>query len=180
MAIKTLKISSDPSDFPSTREVDPSIDILAMAGIDFEDLGTHLIQRSGSDMIFQDPTNGVLSLSDLYLALAQNVSIDFTLTDKVGNNLQDYIQRYNEGAYSILPAYLLNGEVDTVTYYSSATQINANRIAQVQLSYDSNLNPITETWVYYDKTNGTTVLKTVTRTHTFTNNEYVKTETVTT
>lgn len=58
MAIKPLRISPDLTDFPASREVDPVNDVIAVAGIDLEDLGTHLIKRSGNDMVFQDPNSG--------------------------------------------------------------------------------------------------------------------------
>lgn len=78
MAIVPLKISPDPTDFPSTREVDPVNDVLAMAGIDIENLGTHLIDRSGTNLTFQDPATGVQTLTQLALDEKAKVSANDT------------------------------------------------------------------------------------------------------
>lgn len=63
------------------------------------------------------------------------------------------------------PTYLGNGEIDFIEFFNSATQTTANRFAKVTLAYSGD-DPISETWVIYD-TNGTTVLRTLTITHTW-------------
>lgn len=66
MAIVPLRISADLTDFPSTREIDPVVDVLAMAGIDIENLGTHIIDRDGNNLRFQDPqVGGPVTLQEL-------------------------------------------------------------------------------------------------------------------
>jgi len=75
--------------------------------------------------------------------------------------------------------YLGNGEVDYIEIFQGATQTEANRILKIQMAYDGNSDPSTETWSYYD-TDGTTVLRTVIYTHTFTGGEYSKTVSETT
>ena len=95
------------------------------------------------------------------------VAPDFSTTTAVGSSLQDYLERLHEAALSLAPAYLGNGEIDTVTYYKSATQVQSNRVALVQVTYDVDLNPTVETWNLYDKADGTTVLKTIVINHTY-------------
>lgn len=73
--------------------------------------------------------------------------------------------------------YLVNGEVDYIEYFNSSSFITANRIARVDMTYDVNLNPTIETLKIYD-INGTTVLRTVTYTHTFSGVDYTSTSIV--
>jgi hypothetical protein len=65
VAVKPLRLSPDLTDFPSTREVNPAIDVLSMAGVDLEGLNTHLITRDGNNIRFQDPATGIVNLIDL-------------------------------------------------------------------------------------------------------------------
>lgn len=60
--------------------------------------------------------------------------------------------------------YKENGDVDYVEIFNG-TQITANRIAKYELAY-SGFDPSTETLKIYD-TDGTTVLRTITRTLSF-------------
>ena len=68
----------------------------------------------------------------------------------------------------------------SVTYYSSSTQTTANRIMKTDLTYNTDLNPTTEVTKIYKTTDGTTILKTVTLTYTWTSGVLTKIETVTT
>lgn len=61
--------------------------------------------------------------------------------------------------------YLGNGDVDYVEFFNSASQVTANRIARVDLTYSSG-DPATEAWKVYD-TNGTTILETTTLTYSY-------------
>lgn len=63
--------------------------------------------------------------------------------------------------------YRPDGEVSGAIYYDSTTQVDANRIAQVEFTYDSLLNPITEDWNLYED-DGVTVKKQVQINHTYT------------
>jgi hypothetical protein len=65
-------------------------------------------------------------------------------------------------------------DIDTLTVYKTASQITANRIAQVAVTYTGK-NPTQEVWTYYDPSDGTTVLQTSTLTHTFSGNNYTGT-----
>lgn len=83
----------------------------------------------------------------------------------------DYVGRVIamlESNSSQLPAYNSNGTISTVSYYNStSSQITANRVALVTISY-SGFFPTTEVLQIFD-TDGTTVLRTLTYTYTFTN-----------
>lgn len=92
---------------------------------------------------------------------------DVTVNDALGSSVQDFIDRISSPTISQAVTYLVNGEVDFIEFFSSATQITANRLYRVDIGYDGSLNPITETWKLYDTANGTTILKTVTFTNTF-------------
>lgn len=106
--------------------------------------------------------------------LAEDVKIDNTNATTVGTKIQDLIDRLFEEAESTKPTYLSNGEIDTVTFYTSATQVDANRSMKIQMNYDSDLNPTSEVLTIYDLTDGTTVLKTVTRTFTWSDCDLTK------
>lgn len=80
MAVLPLKIddsaSADIMGFPI--EIDPAVDFLCMAGVDFEALGTHLIDINGGDMRFEDPNAGVRTLTQLALDEKAKVSVNDT------------------------------------------------------------------------------------------------------
>lgn len=112
---------------------------------------------------------------------ADQVNFDSAITDNtaVGDTVQDFIDNVCAPTNSQKPTYLGNGELGTLEIFSNATQITANRILSSDIVYDASLNPITETWKHYDTADGTTVLKTVTFTHTWVSDEWTKTTTVT-
>lgn len=62
-------------------------------------------------------------------------------------------------------SYTGSGDVDFVEFYNSASQITANRIARVDLTYSSG-DPATEAWKVYD-TDGSTILETTTLTYSY-------------
>lgn len=78
--------SSDP--FP--READPSQDYLAAKGIALENLNTHLIDKSGSNIQFTDPTAGARTLNSLRTALTN--SFDNSSNGFVSTNVQAAIE----------------------------------------------------------------------------------------
>jgi hypothetical protein len=65
------------------------------------------------------------------------------------------------------PVFALDGTLTSLTYYQTENQITANRIAEVQMTYDDDLNPVTEVTQIFDLNDGTTVVKTITKTYTF-------------
>ena len=96
----------------------------------------------------------------------------------VGSDIQAILNKYFGPTNSEKATYLGNGEVDFVEFFSNPSQVVANRVAKVTFTYDGNLNPTGEVLLLYD-TDGTTVLKTVTFTHTFTGTDYTNTTQVT-
>jgi len=99
---------------------------------------------------------------------------DSFLLENIGRTL---IRHYTDE--TVKPTINGSGEVTVVAFYNSATQINANRVVQVDISYDSNHYPTSEVWKIYD-TNGTTVLRTITLTPTFTSGDLTNMGEVTT
>lgn len=96
----------------------------------------------------------------------------------VGSTVQAILNKYYGPTNSEKATYLGNGEVDFIEFFSTPTQVVANRVAKATFTYDGNLNPTSEAIQLYD-TNGTTVLKTLTFTHTFIGGDYDKTTQVT-
>jgi hypothetical protein len=97
---------------------------------------------------------------------AEDVSIvTTTVNTLVGSDVQDVLTKLNRPSVSQLPAYS-GSDLASITFYSSASQVVANRIAAVALTYSSG-NPTAETWTIYSDTDGITVLKTYTITNTW-------------
>lgn len=97
----------------------------------------------------------------------------------LGNNLQAFIDRAFENTESQKPTYNADGTLNYLEVFSSSTQVNANRTARIELTY-TNGNPTTEVVKLYSLADGTTVLKTITRTHTWSNNVLTNSTQVTT
>lgn len=91
-----------------------------------------------------------------------------TTSALVGTDVKDVWKRLYWPTTSRLPVFAANGTITSVTFFQGSTQNTINRMAQVTLTYDANLDPATETTVLYSLTDGTTVLKTITKTFTFT------------
>lgn len=85
----------------------------------------------------------------------------FTMA-KIGRTLQSL---YPDSTISIT---YTSDQITSASFFNSATQIDANRIAKVDVTYSSG-DPSTETWLIYD-TDGTTVLRTITYTYTVSSN----------
>ena len=73
-----------------------------------------------------------------------------------------------------------DGELEFMEIYEGATQTVGFRRARVDVAYDGSLNPTTETWKIYDPANGTTVVRTITVTHTWSGVDLTKSTEVTT
>jgi hypothetical protein len=97
----------------------------------------------------------------------------------IGTNLQAVLNKYYGPTNSEKPTFLANGELDFVEFFSSTSQVTANRIAKIRFLYDDDLNPTGEITELYAP-NGITVLKTVTVTHTFSGADYTGSTQVTT
>lgn len=101
-----------------------------------------------------------------------------TTNTMVGSDLQDVLTKLNRPSVSQLPTYS-SGDVTAITFYKNSTQITANRIAAVSITYTSG-EPTSETWTLYSDIDGTTVLKTYTITHTWSSGNLTNTTTATT
>jgi hypothetical protein len=67
-------------------------------------------------------------------------------------------------AHSQKVTYTVGGDVDYIEFFYGETQITANRMLKISISYTSG-DPSSETWEFYDS-DGTTVLET--RVYTYT------------
>jgi hypothetical protein len=102
-------------------------------------------------------------------------NLDTHLAEKIGG-----VCKFTVPDCSQKPDFLANGEVNYVEFYESATQTTINRRVRVDMTYDGSLNPTTEVWKYYDPSDGTTVLRTITLTHTWSGVDLTKSTEVTT
>lgn len=97
---------------------------------------------------------------------SEDVSIVTTTQNTlVGDDLQDALDKLNRPTVSQLPAYSGN-DLSTLTFYKNSTQTTPNRIGVVTLTYSGGV-PTSEVWQLYSDADGTTLLKTVTFTHTW-------------
>lgn len=102
-------------------------------------------------------------------------NLDTFLAEKIGGAL-----KFTVPDCSYKPDFLANGEINFVEIYSGATQTTINRRVRVDLTYDGSLNPTVEAWKFYDESDGTTVLRTITITHTWSGVDLTKSTEVTT
>lgn len=68
-----------------------------------------------------------------------------------------------------VPVFNPNGTIQSVTFYQDTDYSISKRMAKVELAYDTNLNPTTETVTVYSLADGVTIIKTITRTYNFVN-----------
>lgn len=85
----------------------------------------------------------------------------------VGSTVQEFIDRQWEASESEKPTYNADGTINYIEFFSTSSQVTANRTFKISLTYDANQQPLTETLLIYSKTDGTSVLKTVTKTYTW-------------
>lgn len=91
--------------------------------------------------------------------------------------LKTYLERLYNSAESQKPTYS-GDNISSVEIYKSSTQIDANRLAKYNLTYTNDL-VTTEVISIYDA-DGTTILKTVTITYTYTDDVVTNAVVVTT
>ena len=97
-------------------------------------------------------------------------NLDTFLLDKIGRAIvEKYPDLYQKNTYS-------GNNVTNIEFFNSATLINANRVSRYDFTYTSN-NLTSEVLVIYD-TNGTTILRTYTWTHTYSGNNLDQTSLV--
>lgn len=127
-----------------------------------------VVEKDGTDLM--DPEEHEPKGENIRISNASAIIPD--------GDLQSWLDRVYNSSQSIKNAYS-GDDLSSSTFYSSASQVDANRLAKVDVSYSGD-NPSTETWTFYDTADGTTVLATVTRTLTWLGNDLDKVETVTT
>lgn len=89
-------------------------------------------------------------------------NLDTFRVEKLGRTIQSL---YPDSTIAVTYS---SGDPSSISFFNSATQIDANRIAKCDLVLSSG-DPSTETWLIYD-TDGTTVLRTITYTYTVSSN----------
>jgi hypothetical protein len=90
-------------------------------------------------------------------------NLDTHLAEKLGDLLS-----FVKPDFSQKVTYNNNGTINFVEWFKGATQSTINRRAKSTIAYNANLFPLTETLVIYSPTDGTTVLRTITLTETYT------------
>lgn len=70
--------------------------------------------------------------------------------------------------------YETSGNITAVEFFTTLSQVTGNRKARVDITYTDG-NPTSEVWVYYDS-DGTTIKRTITLTHTWSSSSLTKTE----
>lgn len=132
---------------------------------------------SGSEMDFlpteTDPTEDYISAKGLAFE-----NTDTFLGEKIGGICQFKIPD-GSWAYVYHVSGPNNGSLDYAEYFEGLTQTVGFRRMRIDFVYTAG-DMTSEAWKIYDPANGTTVLRTVTFTHTYTSSDLTKTEQVTT
>jgi hypothetical protein len=81
--------------------------------------------------------------------------------------VQDWIDRLYDESESEKPTYNSDGTINYVEFFSSSTQTTENRTFRIDMTYNASLEPLTETLKIYSLLDGTTILKTVTTSYTW-------------
>lgn len=113
---------------------------------------------------------GELIVKGKLTLLSQTIDDDPERNTIVGNNTQDILDSIYGPTESCSFSYNPDGTIDYVEYFSNATQVTANRIYRIDLTYNADLEPLTETHKHYSTDDGTTILKTITITYTWSSN----------
>ena len=112
--------------------------------------------------------------------ISQSIDDSPSLNTYIGENIQDILDRLYGATESTAVSYNADGTINYVTGYSTANQITANRIYRTDFTYDADLYPATESLKLYSLTDGTTILKTIVVTYTFSSGNLITTTQVTT
>jgi hypothetical protein len=97
------------------------------------------------------------------------------LAEKLGDILS-----FKKPDFSQKVTYNGDGTINFVEWFNGATQTTPNRRAKSTITYDANLFPLTETLEIFSPSDGTTVLRTVTLTNTYTGADLTSANEVTT
>jgi len=124
-------------------------------------------------------STGKLRQVDAKTDLLGCMGIDFELlgtflSEKIGG-----VVKFTCPDASQKATFLSSKELDFVEFFDGATQTTPNRRVRVDSVY-TGIDLTSEVWKIYDPSDGTTVLRTITHTHTYTGGVYEKTTEVTT
>ena len=124
MAKKPLRISDDVNDLQTVEFGDT--ELAGVGGLDLDNLGSHLLQRSGNDMIFQDvAAGGPWTLTQL---LEDTGSRDFSYSF-FANNGVPYLQ-LNTITYSTIAEIYWGGSAEFGTIDDITAIIGSNNATQ--------------------------------------------------
>jgi hypothetical protein len=82
--------------------------------------------------------------------------------------------RFIETDFSEKPTYLPNGSIDFVEIFEGPTQEPPNLRARMDMTYDENFDPATETWKIFSPLDAISILRTKIFTYTFVNGALTK------
>lgn len=162
---------------PAGRDADPANKIHYIdKGIPKSDFGLdtdwcfnaagELFRKDKSKWVFYGSVDGRIQRA----TKARTTDLSTVYNTVVGANVQEFIDRQWEANESEKPTYNANGTVNYVEFFSTSEQVTANRIFRIDMSYDAEQQPTSEVLKIYSKTDGTSILKTVTVTYTWSNN----------
>jgi len=126
-----------------------------------------IIERNGTELSYQEegkPTSDYIE--------AKGISFESSdyLLEKIGRVLKETYPTHSfKYGYS-------GDDISYEEFYITTTQITTNRAMRGDFTYSGD-NITSEAWKIYD-TDGTTVLRTITLTHTYTGDDVTKTEAV--
>ena len=133
------------------------------------------LKKSGVSRIprqFQSDTDLLDAKGLAYEGLAAFTS------EKIGHFIFDTIPD-RSWSFDYLTTGPNNGELNFAEVFEGATQTTPNRRARVDITYTTG-DPTSEVWEIYDPADGTTVLRTITLTHTWSGGDLVSTVEATT
>lgn len=143
--------------------------------------GVTVTVSEGREMIVTEElvVGGELVVLGQITVLSQTIDDSAGLNTYVGENIQDILDRLFGATESTAISYNVDGSIDYVEGFSVATQVVANRIYRADFTYDAQLYPTAEEYKIYSLTDGTTILKTVTVTYTWSSGNLISTTQVT-
>lgn len=100
--------------------------------------------------------------------------LDTFRIEKLGRILTELVPDYTINIH-----YTANHDISYLEYFNSATQITANRILRIDISYDGNFFPLTNVVTMYDN-DGSSILRTITYSFTYTSGDLTGISTLTT
>jgi hypothetical protein len=134
----------------------------------FTELNEIYIKENNEWKFFKSFSSGGSSLFSK--ASRVNLLTPASRNSAVGDTLQEFVDRIYEESESQKPTYNADSTINNIEFFTSSTQVVANRSFRVDIEYDIYLNPTKETIRVYSLKDGTTVLKTIIKVYTWTNN----------